>query len=82
VDGSTDLKGDTKLSTEPLSVRTGVLIQKLEDWKSYLLLQEIGICDLCDMYNADETGVFFVIQHMRTVAFCGDLCHDAIKSEW
>jgi hypothetical protein len=39
------------------------------------LLQEITEYDLCDIYDADETCLFFNIQPSKSLACCGDPCH-------
>jgi hypothetical protein len=36
--------------------------ETVEDWNNYRLLQEIEGYDLCDINNADETGLFFSLQ--------------------
>jgi hypothetical protein len=43
-------------------------------------LQDIESYDLCDIYNADETSLFFSLQPSKTFTF-QDFCHDGIKSK-
>jgi hypothetical protein len=59
--GLTDLRGDTTLFTEPYQVESRpVDSETVEDWKNNQLLQEIEGYKLCDIYNADETGLFLI----------------------
>jgi hypothetical protein len=46
-----------------------VNLETVEDWNNYKLLQEIEGYDLCDIYNADETGLFFNLQPNKTFIF-------------
>jgi hypothetical protein len=75
MDVLTDLRGDN------IVYRGGVLIQKLEDWKNYWLLQVIEAYDLCDIYNADEISLFLSLQPSNTFTFWGDLCYGSMKSK-
>jgi hypothetical protein len=37
--------------------------------------------DLCDINNTDEIGLFFSVQHSRTVTLLGYFCHGGTKSK-
>jgi hypothetical protein len=51
-------------------MRGKALVQEnVEDWKKCWLLQEIEGYDLCDINNADATGLFFSLQHSKTLLF-------------
>lgn len=45
----------------PVGESLSVYSERVEDWKNYLLLQDIKECDLCDIYNVYETGPSFNI---------------------
>jgi hypothetical protein len=53
----------------------------VEQWKNEILLQKIRGYDLCDIYNADETGLFFNLQPSHTLDFRGNPCHGGTKSK-
>jgi hypothetical protein len=73
--GLADLRGSTTLCTEICQVRAGVLIEKL------LLLQEIEGCDLCNINNAEEIGLFFSLQPSKTLTFYEEFCQGGTKSK-
>jgi hypothetical protein len=55
--------------------------ETVEAWKNYQLLHEIEGYDLCDINNADETGLFFSLQPSKTLTFQGHFCHGGTKSK-
>jgi hypothetical protein len=54
--------------------------ETVEDWKNYWLFKEIEGYDLCDINNADEPGLFFSLQHSKTLASQGHCFHGGSKS--
>jgi hypothetical protein len=54
--------------------------ETVEGSKNYQLLQENEGYDLCDIHNANETGIFFSLQPRKIFTFQGDFCHDGTKS--
>jgi len=45
------------------------------------MLQDIKEYDLCDIHNADNTGLFLSVQASKTFSFHGDPCHNRTKIE-
>jgi hypothetical protein len=46
-----------------------VVSKTLKDWKNVRLLHEIGGFDLCDINNADETGLFLRLELSKVLTF-------------
>jgi hypothetical protein len=44
-------------------------------------LQEIEGYDLSNMYEADQSCLFFYLQPSKTFTFCKDFCYGGIKSK-
>lgn len=43
--------------------------ETVDDWMSDWLLQDIKKYDLCDIHNADNTGLFLSVQASKTFYF-------------
>jgi hypothetical protein len=50
--------------------------ETVEDWNNYQLLQ-----DICDINDADETGLFFCLQPSKPLTFRGHFCHGGTSSK-
>lgn len=55
--------------------------ETLDDWKYDQQLQKINEYDMCGIYNADKTGLFFNQQPSNSLTFCGNPCHGGMKSK-
>lgn len=56
-------------------------METVDDWKSTKLPDLIRYYDSKDIYNADETGLFFNLLPNRTLTFKDDPCHGGKKSK-
>jgi hypothetical protein len=81
VDDLTDLQEDNIVYRTCLSGERSVNSEIIEDWKKFQLFKKIEVYDLCDMYNADETSLFFSLLPSKTFTFQVDFCHFGVKSE-
>jgi hypothetical protein len=43
--------------------------ETVDEWKSDWMLQDIKEYDLCNIYNADNTGLFLSVQASKTFYF-------------
>jgi hypothetical protein len=68
--GLANPRGDSTLLAEIIRVRAGMLIQKLQKTEKIAdYCKKLKVYDLCDINNADETGLFFSIQPSNTLTF-------------
>ena len=51
------------------------------DWKSEELSKIIAGYQPKDIFNVDETGLFYNLQHSKMMTYEGDSCHDGKKSK-
>ena len=50
-------------------------VNTVREWKETRLRELTSQFDPKDVFNADETGLFFNLLHDRTMAFKEDSCH-------